>query len=137
MAAGAVVFDCCPALLPVSVDVSGIDMIAVRSAIPPAKSVVVPPELEQQFGGGGADLLDYIGPELGVTPLLYSGKDLEDELPSPDVLPMVISHGVALLSVQVEEDVDLAQILAEFGTLPAIVTPIHDPQEAWVMPPAE
>ena len=53
MAAGAVMFDCCPALLPVSVDVSGIDMIAVRSAIPPAKSVVVPPELEQQLGGGG------------------------------------------------------------------------------------
>ena len=28
MAAGAVVFDCCPALLPVSLDVSGIDMRA-------------------------------------------------------------------------------------------------------------
>ena len=129
MAAGAVVFDCRPALLPVSVDVSGIDMLAVRSAIPPAKPVPVPPKFEQQFGGGGADLLDYIGPELGVTPLLDSGTDLEDELPSPDVSPMVISHGVAVLPVQVEEDVDLAQILAEFGTLPAIVTPIHDPQE--------
>ena len=72
MAAGAVVFDCRPALLPVSVDVSGIDMLAVRSEIPPEKSVVVPPEHEQQFGGGGggADLLGYIGPELGVTTLL-------------------------------------------------------------------
>ena len=36
-----------------------------------------------------------------------------------------------------EEDVDLAQILTEFGTLPAILTPINDPQEAQVMPPAE
>ena len=62
---------------------------------------------------------------------------MEDELPSLDVSPMVISHGVALLPAQVEEDVDLAQILAEFGTLPAIVTPINDPQEARVMPPAE
>ena len=53
MAAGAVVFDCRPALLPVSVDISGIDMLAFRSMIPPAKSVVVPPDLEQQFGGGG------------------------------------------------------------------------------------
>ena len=35
-----------------------------------------------------------------------------------------------LLPAQVEEDVDLAQMLAEFGTLPAIVMPIHDPQEA-------
>ena len=76
MAAGAVVLDCRPALLPVSVDVSGIDMRAVRSAISPAESVVVPPELEQQFGGGGgADLLDYFLPELDVAPLLDSGTD--------------------------------------------------------------
>ena len=53
MAAGAVMFDCRPALLPVSLDVSGIDMLAVRPSIPPAKSVVVPPVHEQQFGGGG------------------------------------------------------------------------------------
>ena len=53
MAAGAVVFDCHPALLPVSVDVLVIDMLAFRSMIPPAKSVVLPPDLEQQFGGGG------------------------------------------------------------------------------------
>ena len=50
---------------------------------------------------------------------------------------MAISHGVALLPAQGEEGVDLAQILAEFGTLPAIVTPIHNPQEARVVPPAE
>ena len=53
MVAGAVVFDCRPALLPVSLDVSGIDMRAVRPSIPHAKSVVVPPVHEQQFGGGG------------------------------------------------------------------------------------
>ena len=53
MAAGAVVFDCRPALLPVSMEVSGIDMLAFRSMIPPAKSVVVPSDLEHQFGGGG------------------------------------------------------------------------------------
>ena len=88
-------------------------------------------------GGGGGDLLDYIGPKLGVTPLLDPGTDLDNELPSPDVSPMVINHRVALLPAQVEEDVDLAQMLVEFGTLPAIVTPIHDPQEARVMPPAE
>ena len=51
MAAGAVVFNCRPALLPVSVDLSGIDMRASRSAISSAESVLVPPE--RQFGGGG------------------------------------------------------------------------------------
>ena len=66
MAVGAVVFDCRLALLPVSLDVSGIDMRAVRPSIPPAQSVVVPPVHKQQFGG--ADLLSYICPELGVTP---------------------------------------------------------------------
>ena len=50
MAAGAVVFDRQPAL---SVNVSGIDMQASRSAISPAESVLVPSELERQFGGGG------------------------------------------------------------------------------------
>ena len=135
MAAGAMVFDCRPALLPVSLDVSGIDMLAVRSSIPPAKTDVVPPEHEQQFSG--ADLLSFICPEFGVAPLLDPGTDLEDELPSPDTSPVVIGHGVALLPAQIEEDVDLAQVLAEFGTLPAIVTPIHDTQEERVVPPAE
>ena len=41
------------------------------------------------------------------------------------------------MPARLEEDVDLAQILAEFVTLPAIVMPIHDPQEMRVMPPAE
>ena len=104
MAAGAVVFDCRPALLPVSVDLSVIDMRAARSAI---------------------------------SQLPDSGTDLEDELLSPDGSPMVISHRVSRLPAQLEEDVDLTQMLAEFGTLPPIVTPIHDPQETRVMPPAE
>ena len=51
MAAGAVVFDCRPALLPVSLDVSGIDMPAVWSSVPPARTDVAPPEREQPFGG--------------------------------------------------------------------------------------
>ena len=38
------VFDCRPALLPVSLDVSGIDMLAVRSLVRPAKTDVAPPE---------------------------------------------------------------------------------------------
>ena len=50
MAAGAVVFDCRPALLPVSVAVSGIDMLSVRSAIP-EKSVVVPQNMSSNSEG--------------------------------------------------------------------------------------
>ena len=126
-------FDCRPALLPVSLDVSGIDMPAVRSSIPPAKTDAVRPAQEQPFEG--ADLLSLICPELGVAPLFDPRTDCEEELPSPDASPMVIGPGVALLPEQVEEDVDLARVLAEFSLLPAIVTPIHDPQGERVVPP--
>ena len=36
-----------------------------------------------------------------------------------------------------EEDIELAQVLADFGTLPAIVTPVRDPQGELVVTPAE
>ena len=87
-------FDCRPAVLPVSVDVSGIDMRTVRPAKPPAELVVAPPEREQQFEG--AILFDHIDPELDVIPLLDSGMDCQDELSSPDGSPMVISPIVGL-----------------------------------------
>ena len=53
MVAGAVVFDCRPAVtvLPVSVDVSDIDMQTVRRAEPPAEPVVAPAERKQEFRG--------------------------------------------------------------------------------------
>ena len=44
LAAGAVVFDCRPAVLPVSVDVSSMDMQEVHRAEPPAKPFVAPAE---------------------------------------------------------------------------------------------
>ena len=73
MAAGAVVFDCCPAVLPVSVDVSGIDMRTVRRAEPPAEPFVAPAERKQEFKG--PVWLDHMDTELEVTPLLNSGTD--------------------------------------------------------------
>ena len=82
-------------------------------------------------------MLSLICQELGVAPLVDPGTDLEDELPSAAVSPVVIGHGVALLPTQVEEDVELAQVLADFGTLPAIMTPFRDPQWEQVVTPAE
>ena len=81
--------------------------------------------------------LDHIDPELEVIPLLDSGTDCHNELSSPDGSPMVISPIVGLSPPQVEDDVDLAQILAEFGTLPAFVTPIIDHCAEGEMPPME
>ena len=131
MAAGAVVFDCRPAVLPVSVDVSGIDMRSVR----PAEPVVAPAEHKQEFGR--PMWLNHIDPELEVIPLLDSGTDCQDELSSPDGSPMVISPIVGPSPSQGEDDVDLAQTLVEFGTLPAFVTPIIDHCAEGEMPPTE
>ena len=83
---GAVVFDCRPAVLPVSVNVSGIDMHTVRHAEPPAEPVVTPAEREQE--STALMWLNDIDPELEVTPLLDSGTDCQDELSTPDGSPM-------------------------------------------------
>ena len=50
---------------------------------------------------------------------------------------MAISPIVGLLPSQGEDDINLTQILAEFGTLPAFVTPIIDQYAEWEMPPTE
>ena len=78
----------------VSLDVTGIDMPTIWSSVLSAEADVVPPEREQSFRGGG-DLLSLICPELGVAPLVDSGTDLEDELPSPAASPVAIGNGVA------------------------------------------
>ena len=64
MAAGAMVSDCRPAVLPVSVDVSGIDIQTVRQTEPPAEPFVAPAERNQEFRG--QMWLDHIDPELEV-----------------------------------------------------------------------
>ena len=50
MAAGAVLFDCHPPLLPVSMNVSGVDLSAIQSTTMAAEADAVPPEREHSFG---------------------------------------------------------------------------------------
>ena len=45
-ATGAVVFDCRPPLVTVSMDITGVDMSAIRSSGLSAESDVIPPERE-------------------------------------------------------------------------------------------
>ena len=124
MAAGAVVIDGRPAMLPVSVDVSSIDIQKVPRAEPPAEPFVAPAERRQEFGG--PMWLDDIDPELEVIPLLESGTDCQDELSSPDGSPMVISPIAGLWPSQGEDDINLSLILAEYANRPALLSPIDD-----------
>ena len=52
-AAGAVVLDCRPPLLPVSMDIGGIDLSAIRAPAVSAGAGVFPLEREQLFGRCG------------------------------------------------------------------------------------
>ena len=73
-------------------------------------------------------MLSLICPELGVTPLADPGMDLEDELPTPAVSPVTVDHGAAPLSAQADVDVELVWVFKDVGTLPAMVTPVSDPE---------
>ena len=96
----------------------------------PARSTAMDgilPGHEQLSNGGGGDLLGLICPELGVTPLVDPGTDLEDERPTPVGSPVAAIDEGMPLSPTLGADVEVAWALLEMGVLPAMVTPIVDP----------
>ena len=123
-ATGAVVFDCQPPLLPVSMDISGVDLSAGRLPAVLAGVDVLPSECSPSFSG--EDSVGLICPELGVAPLVDPGTDLEDELPKPVGSPStdVSKHVPGSTSSGV--DLELARALLELVVLPTMVTPIVD-----------
>ena len=86
--------------------------------------------------GGGGDLLGLICPELGVTPLVDPGTDLEDERLTQVGSPMVAIDEGMPLSPASGVDVEVARALLEVGVLPAMVTPIVDPAVRFSLTPA-
>ena len=78
-----------------------------------------------------------ICPELGVTPQVDPGTDLEDELSIPASPPADVNHTVVSLSVRAEVDNELEQVFVDVSSLPTMVTPVCDPDGALRMTPAE
>ena len=76
---GARVYDCRPPLLPASLQLSDIGPLPARPTVVSASLAVPPWEDGLAISGVGPDVVAF--PELGVAPLVDSGKDLEDELP--------------------------------------------------------
>ena len=135
-AAGAVVLDCRRSpLLPVSRDVSGMDLSEFRTPAVMTDVDVLPLEREPLFGGG--DLLGLICPELGVTPLVDPGTDVEDERPTPVGSPSPVVDGAVPLSTPLGVDMELVQVFLEVGVLPAMVTPVVVPEGESAMTPAQ
>ena len=136
-AAGAVVLDCRPPLLPVSMDISGVDLSAGRLPAVSAGMDVLPHEREPSFSGGGGDLIGFICPELGVAPLVDPGTDLEDKRSTPVGSPSPGVDKSVPLSATSGVELELARALLEVGVLPVMVTPIVDPEVGSSMTPAE
>ena len=122
-AAGAVVLDCRPPLLPVSMDISGVDLLAIRAPAVSAGAGVLPPDREQLFGGG--DLLSFICPELGVTLLVDPSMDVR--------LAGTHCERSGALSAQADVDIELCQVFQDVGALPEMVTPVGDPEGGFVV----
>ena len=119
-AAGAMVFDCRPQVLPRAMDVSGTELPEIRSMPRTSAAMSQPPEREQSFGGR-VDLLGSICPELGVTPLIDPGTDFEDELRAPADRPAVDNTDM---------DSELQSVFVDVVSLPAMITPVSDVDRA-------
>ena len=129
---GALVYDCRPPLLPVSLQLSDIGPLSGQPTVVSASVAVPPWEDGRTISDVSPDGL--VVPELGVAPLVDSGTDLEDELPTPDgsMSTDAVQPGEVVLPADCHAmrggvDLELAQALLEVADLPMMVTPIMDP----------
>ena len=97
---------------------------------------VLPLEREPLFDGG--DLLGLICPELGVVELgvVDPGTDVEDERRTPVGSPSPVVDGTVPLPAPSGIDMELAHVFLEVGVLPAMVTPVVEPEGESAMTPA-
>ena len=86
---GAIVYDCRPLLLPVSLQLKDIGLLPRTRPVASARLAAPPPEDTMAIGGASPERVAI--PELGVTSPDDSGTDLEDELLSISPLPTIVS----------------------------------------------
>ena len=129
---GAMVYDCRSLLRPVSLQLSDIGPLSGQLTVVSASVALPPWEDGLTISGVSSDVL--VVSELGFAPLVDSGTDLEDELPTPDGSPStdavkpgkVVLPEVCFASLG-GVDLELVQALLEVAVLPMMVTPIMDP----------
>ena len=129
---GAIVCDCRPPLLPISLQLKDIGPLPLRPTVVSA-SLAAPPR-EDGMAVGGASPEGVAIPELGVAPLTDPETDLEDELPTPDDSPSGGAsgpEGVCFPGVRPAPpdafDLKLEKALLDVSILPVMVTPFVDP----------
>ena len=119
-AAGAMVFDCRPQVLPGAMDVSKLELSEIRSMTRASAATSPPPEREQSFGGGGGRLTG-----IDLAPLVDPGTDCEDELPAPDDVPAVGNQDM---------DSELQSVFIDVVSLPTMITHVSDVDRALCAP---
>ena len=115
-----------------SMQLKDIGALPVCPAVVSASLAVPPWEDDQEISGVGPEGVAI--PKFGVTPLVDSGTDLEDELPTPDDSPstgVVGSEEVVLPGARPAPpdviDFELEKALLQVSMLTMMVTPIVDP----------
>ena len=133
---GAIVYDCRPPMLPVSLRLEDIGPLPLRQTVVSA-SLAAPP-LDDFMAIGGASPEGVAIPELGVVPLVDPDTDLEAELPTPEGSMLIgdsSPEGVRLTPLDLA-DLELEEELLSVSVLPAIVTPLVEPVEAFPVAPS-
>ena len=129
---GAIVYDCRPLLLPVSLQLEDIGPLPLRPTVVSA-SLDAPPR-EDGMAVSGVSPEGVAIPELGIAPLTDPETDLEDELLTPEDSPSMNAsgpEGVCLPGVRPAPphafDLELEKALLDVSILPVMVTPLVDP----------
>ena len=137
----ALVYDCRPPLLPVSLRFDDIGPLPLRRTVVSASLAAPPQEDVMEIAGVSPEEIAF--PELGVAPLFDTDTELEDELPTPEVSPLFHDsspQGVRLPQVCPAPrdivDVELENTLLSVSILPAMVTPLEEPVEVFPVAPS-
>ena len=132
---GAIVYDCRPPMLPMSLRLVDIGPLPLHRTVVSASLAASP--LEDFMAIGGASPEGVAIPELGVAPLVDPDTGLEDELPTPegsmlvsDSSPGGPSSGASLAPPDLA-DLELEEELLCISVLPAMVTTLVEPVEAF------
>ena len=131
---GALIYDCRPPLLPVSLRLDDIGSLPLRRTVVSASLAAPLQEDAMEIGRVSPEGV----PELGVTPLFDTDTELEDELPIPEVSPLF--HDSSPQGVRLPEvgpvprnimDVELEKALLSMSILPVMVMPLKEPVEVF------
>ena len=139
---GALVYDCRPPLLLVSLRLDDIGPLPFRRTVVSASLAAPLQEVVMEIGGVRPEGVAV--PELGVAPPFDTDTELEDELPTPEV--SLLFHDSRPQGVRLSEvncpaprdivDVELEKALLSVSILPAMVMPLEEPVEVFPVVPS-